>query len=132
MKVKKSILVSGIVLLITIALFLFVTKALHPTQGNAIPQNVLNVDDIALDPSVYTGKISVAGAVSFVYPSQDNFVIIDIKEYDKCGVVTCAINHLTVSYQKQLPNVKDRVIINGELVKTNSGYILNAESVGVK
>lgn len=143
MKDKRMMFIPALALLV-IAGFVFVwtenNKSTQKTQGQVVSENnvvmsdnnLLDVDDLAADPSAYIGKITVRGAVSFVYPSWNSFVIIDTKEYDKCGVVTCAINHLVVSYSKQLPKMKDRVEILGELIKSNGSYVLKADDVKVK
>jgi len=61
------------------------------------PRVTVDVDDVAADPSAYDGIIGIRGIVSFVYPSDSTFVIIDVKEYELCEVVTCAINEIAIT-----------------------------------
>ena len=95
----------------------------------------IGVDDIAADPGAYDGVIGIRGIVSFVYPSDSTFVIIDVKEYELCGVVTCAINEIAVTipseqYSGELPNVEDEVVVYGEI--TTQGAIYSLEVLEVK
>lgn len=130
---KKLISVVFLAILVSVSVLIVGCTNNLPQQAQSQQQKyVLNVDDILVDPSAYTGKIVVQGAVSFANPEKKSFEIIDLKEFDQCGVVTCAINHLTVNYPNPLPNVKDRVEITGELIRTNQGYVLNAETVKLK
>lgn len=85
---------------------------------------IIDVDNLAKDPEAYEGTIAVRGAVSFVYPSESSFIIIDLREYELCGKVTCAINHVQVSYSGELPKMRDKVLVIGEVSGTSGEYVL--------
>ena len=132
METKKIIIISCLILLAVATSLFIVTKYNKSILEIGNQENILDVDNVVVDPSAYSGKIVLKGAVSFVYPEEKSFSVIDVKEFASCGVVTCAINHLTVSYSKQLPKVKDIVEITGELIKDDGKYILNAKDVKVE
>jgi hypothetical protein len=95
---------------------------------------IVGVDDVAADPFAYVGPIAIEGVVSFVHPSNSTFVIIDVKEYELCGVVTCAINEIPITvppslYSGALPEVKDVVLTYGEIINSASGYAIEVSQV---
>ena len=86
---------------------------------------IVSVEDFAKNPYLYLNKkIQLKGVVSFVYPESQMIVLIDNKEYASCGVVTCAINQIPVSYSGSMPNVKDFIIASGMLSQTSDGKLL--------
>lgn len=95
---------------------------------------IVDVDDVVADPGAYEGIIGIRGIVSFVYPADSTFVIIDLREYELCGVVTCAINELAISvpfdrYSGELPDVKDKVVVYGEIISAQTNYSLKVLEV---
>ena len=98
------------------------------------PQVTVGVDDIAADPGAYNGIIGIRGIVSFVYPADSTFVIIDVREYELCEVVTCAINEIAVTvppeqFSGELPNVEDEVVVYGEIITRGAIYSLGISEV---
>jgi len=92
------------------------------------------VDDFTADPAAYDGIIGIRGIVSFVYPPDSTFVIIDMKEYELCGVVTCAINEIAISvprdqYSGELPNVEDTVVVYSGITSGENVYLLEVSEV---
>ncbi len=86
---------------------------------------VLDVNTMADNVNQYLDKsINLRGVVSFVYPESQTLVIIDNKEFANCGVVTCAINQIPVSYSGTLPNVKDFVQVSGTVFRDGSGKLI--------
>ncbi len=95
---------------------------------------ILNVDDVAADPEAYSGIITVAGIVSFVNKSDSIFSIIDVREYELCGIVTCAANQILIStppdrYSGELPSVEDKVIVSGKMINIRDGYSIEVSEV---
>ncbi|UCG84397.1 MAG: hypothetical protein JSW38_06170 [Dehalococcoidia bacterium] len=95
---------------------------------------IVGVDDVAADPFAYVGPIAIEGVVSFVYPSNSTFVIIDVKEYELCGVVTCAINEIPItvppdSFTGTLPEVKDVVLTYGEIISSDNEFYVEVSQV---
>lgn len=102
-------------------------KAANSTsQNRQINSNaILDVDILANNVNQYFDKsISLRGVVSFVYPESQSLVIIDNKEFANCGVVTCAINQISVTYSGTLPNVKDYVQVLGTVSRDSSGKLI--------
>ncbi len=131
MQIKKNTLImTGIILVLAVSAGIWLIS--HKSSASSLNGTVIDVDQLSVDPSSYNGEIDVAGAVSFVYPEQGTFVIIDRKEYAQCGVVTCAINKLPVQYSGKLPKIKDIANIKGELVQTNQGFVLKAKEVTIE
>jgi len=130
---KKFIAV--LVLLVLGYLFTGGCQANSEEPGDAITNSVIvDVDDIVADPGAYQGIVGIRGIVSFVYPADSAFVIIDLREYELCGVVTCAINELTISvpfdrYSGELPDVKDEVVVYGEIISAQTNYSLKVLEV---
>ncbi len=106
----------------------------QPINETTTPGVTVGVDDVAADPGAYDGIIGIKGIVSFVYPSDSTFVIIDVKEYELCGVVTCAINEIAITvppdqYSGELPNVEDEVLVYSEITSGGNVYLLEVSEV---
>ena len=92
---------------------------------------IVNVDDFAADPGAYSGVIAISGVVSYIKPENAVFGIIDTREYELCGVVTCAANEIPISvpssrFSGELPEVEDEVLVYGKIVNSADGYVLDA------
>jgi hypothetical protein len=95
---------------------------------------IINVDDFAADPGAYSGVIAISGVVSYVESGNAVFGIIDAREYELCGVVTCAANQIPISvplsrYSGELPDIEDEVMVYGEVVNSADGYGLDVLQV---
>ncbi len=106
----------------------------QPTNETTTPLITIGVDDFTADPAAYDGIIGIRGIVSFVYPPDSTFVIIDVKEYELCGVVTCAINEMAISvprdqYSGELPNVEDTVVVYSGITSGENVYLLEVSEV---
>lgn len=106
----------------------------QPSSVESKPVSIINVDDVVADPIAYDGVIGIRGIVSFVYPADSTFVIIDVKEYELCGVVTCAINEMSVmvppdQYSGELPKVEDEVVVYSEIISQGDVYSLDISEV---
>jgi len=89
----------------------------------------LDVNSVASDPSAYTGTIKVKGVVANVSPAETTFALIDSREYKNCGVVTCASKFVHVHYAGSLPNVKEELVVTGEMVSSPNGYVLEGKEL---
>jgi hypothetical protein len=103
-------------------------------NGEGNTSVVLNVDDVAADPAAYSGVIAVKGIVSLVNRFDNTFDIIDVREFELCGIVTCATNQLLVSvppdgYSGELPVVEDEVVAYGKIVNNGDGYSIEVLEV---
>jgi hypothetical protein len=120
------------ILLVVLALLGGVFVLGCQTESQQVP--IVDVDDFASDPWAYDGDIAIRGIVSFVYSSDSVFVIIDVKEYELCGVLTCAINEISISvppdeYSGELPNLKDEVLVYGKIKSGGDTVIIDVSSV---
>lgn len=89
----------------------------------------LNVDSVAADPGAYKGDIKVQGVVAKVDTSDSVFSLIDIREYKACGVVTCASKFVPVRYSGTLPEVKEELVVTGEMASSPKGYVLEGKDL---
>ena len=129
---KQTILLVGLILLI-LGGMVWLNISSEKNNGKPSPtamqqENnaaVVEVEGFAKNPYSYLNKeIQLKGVVSFVYPETQMLVLIDNKEYASCGVVTCAINQIPVSYAGAMPKVKDFVIATGKVSQSSDGKLL--------
>lgn len=86
---------------------------------------VLSVDDVAARPEQYKQRIAVRGVVSYVSSKEQVAVLISEAEFATCGT-GCPNIVLPVRWRGGLPAITDRVIVRGEIEKTERGYLFNA------
>lgn len=95
------------------------SSPINQANDNNLEIPVIDVDDFASDPSAYHGIIGIRGIVASTHQSDSSFVIIDVREYELCGVLTCATNEITIrvpadKYSGELPNSEDIVVAYGQ------------------
>jgi hypothetical protein len=89
----------------------------------------VHVDDLADNPEKFKGEIVLRAVVSAVKKSDGVFAVIDSREFESCGVLTCAKNNLPVKFAGKLPEPKTVVEITGEVVKSDKGLVFDAKRV---
>jgi len=90
-----------------------------------------NVNDIAADPSAFSGTITIAGIMAGVSPQNPNiFGIMDIKEL-QCKSQNCNKVFIPVTCQGTLPVRGDEVRLTGSFINKGNGYLFAAEKVKV-
>jgi hypothetical protein len=114
----------GIVGLLVVLLGAGLALGMGSRSGTPGPAGALDVNSVASDPSAYKGSIQVRGAVANVYPADSVFLLIDIREYKACGVVTCASKSVPVHYAGTPPKVEEELLVTGEMVSSPKGYVL--------
>ena len=92
---------------------------------------VVNVDDLAEKPENFKGDIVLRAVVAGVNKSEGVFGAVDSREFESCGVLTCADNTLPVKFAGELPNVKTVVEITGRIVRNKKGLSIEAKRVEV-
>jgi hypothetical protein len=119
---KKNILIAvALVACIALSYALFF-------RGDA---SALQVNQVASDPSAYSGTITVTGIMEGTSPQDPSvFGIFDLKEL-KCTTPNCNKLYLPVRYQGTMPKPGDEVRVNGSFIQTAGGYIFSASSVKV-
>ena len=91
----------------------------------------LSVNQLAVKPDTFVGKVSVVGRVAAATPGK-GFTLID-----SGNCATCTTECLTDKSTKKIPFlwsggtpiVKDVVLVRGTLAKTAKGFTFTAESV---
>lgn len=93
--------------------------------------NALQVNQLASDPSAYSGTITVTGIMAGTFPQNpDVFGIYDLKEL-KCTTPNCNKIYLPVKSQGTIPKPGDEVLVSGIFVKTTDGFLFSASNVKV-
>ncbi len=96
----------------------------------AVPlPKVLGVDDFMKNVDRYRGKVSLEGVVSTVAPEQKAVSLIDAKEFQACGVTTCAQLTLPVQWRGPMPAVRDLVRIEGQAQEINGKLMFVADKL---
>jgi len=85
------------------------------------------VRSFAADSSGYEGSLQVRGVVSRVFPSRSAFLMIDYREYQACGTITCAAVVMPVTHDGDMPRPMEAVVATGEVVSTATGLALGAQ-----
>ena len=97
-------------------------------KGNA---NTLQVNQVASDPSAYSGTVTVTGITAGPSPQDPSvFGIFDLKEL-QCNTPSCNKFYLPVKSQGTIPKQGDEVRVSGSFVKTGEGYIFSASNIKV-
>lgn len=97
-------------------------------RGNA---DALQVNQVASDPSAYSGTITVTGIVAGTSPQDPSvFGIFDLKEL-QCTTPNCNKLYLPVKYQSAMPKLGDEVQVSGSFVQVSGSYYFSATNVKV-
>ena len=97
-------------------------------RGNA---GTLQVNQVASDPSAYSGTITVTGIMGGVSPQDPSvFGIFDLKEL-QCKAPNCNKIYLPVKYQGTMPKPGDEVQVSGSFTPISGSYIFSASNVKV-
>jgi hypothetical protein len=120
------------VLGICIMLSLFPTRGADSAQAAPPAESektIVNVEDLMKKPDHYKGRISVVGVVSGVSAEQKTLAIIGRREFSECGVTTCAKLTLPIRWLGSMPDIKDEVLLEGEIQSVNGKLIFSAKSL---
>ena len=93
--------------------------------------SVLHVNQVASDPSAYSGTVTVTGIMAGSSPQDPSvFGIFDIKEL-QCKTPNCNKLYLPVKYQGAMPKPGDEVQVSGSFMPISGSYIFSATNVKV-
>ena len=93
--------------------------------------NALQVNQVAADPSAYSGTITVSGVMAGTSPQDPSvFGIFDLKEL-QCKTPNCNKLYLPVKYQGAMPKLGDEVQVSGSFVPVSGSYFFSATNVKV-
>lgn len=119
------------------------TLLLTACANTAIPENLMGVNSLTADPQAFTGEIAVEGVVIDVDPASSRVRLIDLTEYETCGLNPCGSAgvlplHLPVTgeptatgalYEGELPSLEDAVVVVGEVRSGQSGLYFDVQRV---
>lgn len=116
---------------LTVALVLaFSTgQGLQVGDAAASSKTVISVNDFMKNVDRYRGQVSLEGVVSAVVPEQQAISLIDTKEFEACGVTTCAQLTLPVQWRGPMPAVSDLVRVEGQAQEVKGKLMLVADKV---
>ncbi|UCF84084.1 MAG: hypothetical protein JSV50_00125 [Desulfobacteraceae bacterium] len=129
MRVLKKLKTIGRIAVLLWAFLLMAVPIQSVSSEKFSKSQVLDVNSVAPDPSAYKGTIKIRGVVSKVFPSDSLFILIDRREYKTCGVVTCATKLVPVRYSGALPEVKEEVVVTGQMVTAEKGFIFKGKEI---
>lgn len=93
--------------------------------------NALQVNQVAADPSAYSGTITVTGIMAGTSPQDPSlFGMFDLKEL-QCKTPNCNKLYLPVKYQGAMPKPGDEVQVSGSFMPISGGFYFSATGVKV-
>ena len=90
---------------------------------------VMNVDELAEAPEKFPSEVTLRAVVAGVNESEGVFSVIDSREFEKCGVLTCARYYLPVKVEGELPKPKALLEITGKVVRSEKGLVFEANQM---
>lgn len=95
----------------------------------AAPTTVLGVEQFTKAADRYPGETRVEGVVSGVSPGDQLLTLIDRREFEECGVTTCAALYLPVRWAGQMPGVTELVRVEGQTNDEDGKLVFVARQV---
>lgn len=106
----------------------------------------VGINDLAADPTAYTGKIQIKGIVQSVDAKNFIFRLIDEEEFKTCGLDPCGAGAIITIYTPdstrpkgktpsnnvydvKMPKVEDLVTVQGEIKRVNDGFLFEVDKV---
>lgn len=118
---KKIFIAVAVLLAVALSYALFF-------KGNS---KSLQVNQVAANPSAYSGTITVTGIMAGISPQDPSvFGIFDLKEL-KCKTPNCEKIYLPVKYQGTMPKPGDEVRVSGIFIPVSGSYLFSATDVKV-
>jgi len=99
--------------------------------GVVSPQSggVLGVVELMKNVDRYRGTVRLEGVVSAVAPEEQALSLVDAKEFQTCGVVTCAQLTLPVRWTGPMPSAQDIIRLDGEVQEVSGKLIFKARTL---
>lgn len=93
--------------------------------------SALQVNQVASDPSAYSGTITVTGIMAGTAPQDPSiFGMFDLKEL-QCTTPNCNKIYLPVRYQGTMPKPGDEVRVSGSFMQVSGSYLFSATDIKV-
>jgi hypothetical protein len=93
------------------------------------PVAALGVDLLMREPEKHPGTLVVEGVVKTASKKEQPLALIDVEEYRKCRVVTCALLALPVRWAGEMPAVLDIIRVEGEVTTVNGKMLFAARKL---
>jgi hypothetical protein len=93
------------------------------------PDATLGVEQLMIDVDNFRGEIRVEGVVSSVVPAKQMLSLIDTREFEECGITTCAQFTLPVHWGGSMPAVEDTVRIDGTVKELEGKLVFEAKGL---
>lgn len=100
-------------------------------ESDASMPKVVHVDELAAEPNKFNGEFVLRAVVAGVKESEGVISVIDSREFESCGVLTCAENYLPVKLGGKLPQPKTIVELTGHVIKSDKGLLFEASRLDV-
>ncbi len=114
--------------LLLIALPVFTATQACP-QVREHPEAILGVDTLMRNVERHRGVVRVLGVVSAISEKDHTLALIDTREFQECGITTCARLQLPVRWEGALPAERDVVRITGEAKEINGKLLFIAKAL---
>lgn len=132
----RSVLAFGCAVLVGAAL-VFAWRTRVPGSGlQEVPQpsmsqlgRVLGVEEFMRRPGRQGGRVCVEGIVSAVSADDHTLALIDRREFEQCGVTTCAALYLPVRWPGPMPGTGELVRIEGQARDEGGRLVFVARAV---
>ena len=108
-----------------------VEKAAAITVTPNASSKAVHVDELAKSPEGFRSEFVLCGVVAGVSRGDGVFAVIDSREFESCGVLTCDANTIPVKFDGDMPAPKTIVEITGRVVRGEKGLIIDAKRVEV-
>lgn len=119
-KNKKYLLIAAVLIAALSAVFALAART-----------PALNVNDVASDPSAFTGMITVTGVVAGVSQQDASIIGMMDKKELQCTTPNCKKLYLPFKAQNYSPVRGDEVRLTGKFETFDQGYLFMADSVTV-
>ncbi|MBI2840629.1 MAG: hypothetical protein HYX75_20120 [Acidobacteria bacterium] len=89
---------------------------------------ILGVDALMKDVDRHREKVQIEGVVSAVSADKQTLALIDLREFQLCGIDDCALT-LPVLWTGAMPSVKDLVKVEGRVRQSEGKLIFVASAL---
>jgi hypothetical protein len=114
---------------VTLLLVFSIGQGRAAGEATASPQVVSGVDEFMKNADRYRGKVGLEGVVSAIVLEQQAISLIDAKEFQACGVTTCAQLTLPVQWRGPMPAMGDLVRIEGQAQEIKGKLMFMADKL---
>lgn len=107
------------------------TRALATTKSASSAEEgaIIGVDELMKHTERYTGQLRVKGVVSGVATESQMISLIDMREFEECGVTSCASLTLPIRWAGQMPKVQDAILVSGEVQEAEGKLVFVAHAL---